>query len=213
MHTPSITTIPKKMTDQVRLEGHGLIARPVSPLDDKGEGEGGFWLPIAPTATPVVVAAYPDAGGVSGGLRNATEDNNAAARLIAQQAMDEARLGLGGRGDDGGVLGGHGGRLVTSTGIGTTSDSANDKHNNKKTSRSREGGVDEGESWCCICSDDAVFRCRQCEEDNYGGGSDGSGDDDDPELFCARCFKEGHRGDPEMQSHRPQAVGGGGIKK
>lgn len=62
-------------------------------------------------------------------------------------------------------------------------------------------------SWCCICAEDAAYRCGQCEDEN--------GVDDDPELFCARCFKDVHRDDPEMKAHQPQALsrrGGHGTK-
>lgn len=49
----------------------------------------------------------------------------------------------------------------------------------------------EMENWCCICNDDAIVRCIDCDDDPY----------------CKACFREGHpRSDPEMGRHRTTAV-------
>lgn len=166
-----------QITDQVSLEGHGIIARPTATPAQ--EAAGGMWLPVAPTAPPV---AYPTA-------RNSTSDaasQAGAARLVAQQAMDEARLGLGDVTE---------GKQAPLSG---------------RRQRAKPLQKEESEScssWCSICAEDAVYRCAQCEDENSV--------DDDPELFCARCFKDVHRDDPEMKAHQPQALskrGGQGTK-
>lgn len=51
---------------------------------------------------------------------------------------------------------------------------------------------DEIETWCIICSDDATLSCVQC----------------DGELYCERCWLEGHRGvsaGSEERSHKARA--------
>lgn len=176
------------MTDQVRLEGHGLIARASVPVQ---ETSGDLWLPIAPTASRV---ARPGGGSSSRhhAADNADIDTGAAARRIAQQAMDEARLGLS---DE---------RSSPVSGIARGLASAGGTAAGGGPQTSDE--VDQSSAWCGICSEDAVLRCTHCEADS---GGDGEGDYE-RELFCSRCFKEVHQGDPEMKAHRPQALSGRG---
>lgn len=149
----------------MRLEGHGLTDRAANPLQ---EPQGDMWLPLAPTGRPKTSPA--------GGRSNTGLGAGASAGLIAEQAMDEARLGL-------------------------SSSSNNDSSRKEGAEKQQHGPLKQGSSsWCCVCSEDATLRCKQCEAESG---------QDDPELFCARCFKEGHRDDPEMKGHRPQALSRG----
>ncbi|CAM9939802.1 unnamed protein product [Pylaiella littoralis] len=168
------------VTDQVRLEGHEVTERVSTPVQ---EPPGEMRLPLAPTGRPTV------SGGSGGGMTrhhpkgDADLDPREAARLIAQQAMDEARLDLGGPG---------GGKTPSLSGKGGK------RHQQQQQSREEQASS----SWCCICSENAALRCGQCEAENGH---------DEPELFCARCFKEVHRGDPEMEAHRPRVMSTGGA--
>ena len=61
--------------------------------------------------------------------------------------------------------------------------------------------LDETETWCIICLDDAQVKCLGC----------------DGELYCTKCWMEGHKGPDaglEERGHRAVAyVKGGGLKK
>ncbi|EUC64949.1 zinc finger FYVE domain protein [Rhizoctonia solani AG-3 Rhs1AP] len=49
---------------------------------------------------------------------------------------------------------------------------------------------EDPDSWCCICNADATLQCARepCDGD----------------LYCAKCFAEGHlKDDPEMSKHKP----------
>lgn len=162
-----------QVTDELRLEGQGHIAHTTAPESEK---VGDLWLPIAPTAPPVVRPA----GGRIADTADPDVGAEARARLLAQQAMDEARLGLG-----------NDGKSATSGDIRAGYGS--------KQQQQQQPGEDLASSWCCVCSEDAAVRCRDCEKENEGN---------EPELFCARCFNDVHRGDPDMESHRPQPFSG-----
>jgi len=47
----------------------------------------------------------------------------------------------------------------------------------------------EMERWCCICNEDAVCWCNDCDGDPY----------------CRRCFNEGHQ-DTDLKSHKTVAI-------
>ncbi|PKC08424.1 hypothetical protein RhiirA5_499985 [Rhizophagus irregularis] len=54
-----------------------------------------------------------------------------------------------------------------------------------------EFGLDDYDlnNWCCICNEDAIIKCRDCDGD----------------LYCQSCFNEGHLGshsDYEMKQHK-----------
>lgn len=187
------------MTEQVRLEGHGLIA----PASTPAQGESGeLWLPLAPTAPPVARPGHSNAQNVAASSdSNNSASRGEAARLLAQQAMDEARLGLGGEGDAQNRGRGRAGGVAGAAGPGA-----------KFGGGGKGGGEgeprEEAVSWCCVCSEDATLRCRECEQENGDGA--GAVGHAEPELFCARCFKEIHREDPDMKAHRPQGLKGAG---
>lgn len=195
--TPPHRLKTRQVNDQLRLEGHGIIAQH-APIKPSSEDHDELWLPAAPTAKPVVTR--PTGYGhiaAAGATSHSIQDDDAAARLIAQQALDEARLGLTGQrgdGNDGDPARKESERIGEAG--GTKRNSGLDDGN---------GNGEEADLWCSLCSEDAVVRCRQCEEDN---------DADEAELYCAGCYKEVHRSDAEMKSHRPQAISrkGGGRR-
>ncbi|CCO30812.1 Zinc finger FYVE domain-containing protein 19 [Rhizoctonia solani AG-1 IB] len=51
---------------------------------------------------------------------------------------------------------------------------------------------DDPDSWCCICNADATLQC--------------TGEACDGDLYCNKCFAEGHsKDDPEMSKHKPNS--------
>lgn len=150
-----------------------------------------MWLPLAPTSRPELSPAAAAASTMRDHRTSKGDhDATAAARLIAQQAMDEARLDPGNINFDGiSRLSGKGGnpKAPARGGGHVTGQAGQQQHQQQKQLSS---------SWCCICSEDATLRCKACEEESG----------DEPELFCARCFKELHRGEPDMMEHKPQAL-------
>lgn len=60
-----------------------------------------------------------------------------------------------------------------------------------KVAKSKPKTEEEIDTWCCICNDDAAVKCLGCDGD----------------LFCSRCWREGHRGsDAGWEEKRHRAV-------
>lgn len=56
----------------------------------------------------------------------------------------------------------------------------------------RAGRDEDPDSWCCICNADATLQC--------------TADPCDGDLYCNKCFSEGHpKLDPDMSKHKPNA--------
>ncbi|KAL8994391.1 MAG: hypothetical protein Q9169_005626 [Polycauliona sp. 2 TL-2023] len=67
--------------------------------------------------------------------------------------------------------------------------------NPKPTTPSQQKKEDETATWCIICLANAVVRCKGCDDD----------------LYCWRCWMEGHVGERagwEERGHRWEGVGG-----
>lgn len=185
-----------QMTDQVRLEGHGIITPSLTSMEGKMDE---MILPIAPTAPPIPRPYRQGGKGVfnQGHTLGEMRNSSVAAGMIAQQAMDEARLGIGD---------GNESQIWRTSGTSK----GDERVGGVPRGKPEDDGITRGleDMWCSICSDDAILRCRQCEAES-GGSDDGA------ELFCARCFKEVHGGDLEMEIHRPENVsrlGGDEVK-
>ncbi|CAM9220225.1 unnamed protein product [Hapterophycus canaliculatus] len=182
------------VSDQVRLEGHGLIDR-ASSLGQKQPRD--MWLPLAPTSRPEASSAAAAARKMKHfATGDGDLDATAAARLISQQAMDEARLQCGNNSFDGRTqLSGRGGNAE---GKQAATAAHGEGHISGQTGRQQQQPQPQhSSSWCCICSEDATLGCKLCEEESG---------QDEPEVFCARCFAEVHREDPEMKEHQPQEL-------
>lgn len=50
--------------------------------------------------------------------------------------------------------------------------------------------VDETQNWCCICNEDGSLQCTDCDED----------------VYCPRCFRDGHAEDLELRKHRTKRL-------
>lgn len=72
---------------------------------------------------------------------------------------------------------------------------------NRTSNTAASPSIDETETWCIICLDDAQVKCLGC----------------DGELYCTKCWMEGHKGPDagfEERGHRAVAyVKGGGLKE
>ncbi|CAM9174452.1 unnamed protein product [Phaeothamnion confervicola] len=162
-----------------------------------------------------------DGGGGNGGGGDGGGDHDGELRSIMERAQDEVRLGVDGVGGGyvlpqapisvprlpktkpgtaggGGGIGeardfpGGGGAAKSRTGSVQTTGSRAAAATAPETAESSDEGEDV---WCNVCSEDAALWCPACGGDEL--------------YWCRRCWREMHVGDPDLEGHRQNAVGGG----
>lgn len=116
-----------------------------------------------------------------------SEDEETAAKRVMQQFLEEVKLDQ---------------RLGEVSSADQDSDSRTGKKTGKSKSKTKknpqaqkEQGDDDDDDeeyedpdelpFCCICTEDAVIRCRDCDMD----------------LYCDRCFRDGHK-ELGLEGHR-----------
>ncbi|CAH1792301.1 unnamed protein product, partial [Owenia fusiformis] len=102
-----------------------------------------------------------------------SENEEEAAKAIIKRAIEESRLDAEYEASGGAI----GGDLDDDLSLPEPPTDLSEPTNSKgRPVIVYQQSVDEL-PWCCICNEDATIRCHDCDDD----------------LYCNRCFKEGHR--------------------
>jgi hypothetical protein len=145
--------IVAKLLDEVNFERENEPIKPEDDEDTPGKGgdqeDGGLSLLSAPSKFP-----DPSTTDLEPGKKSLDFENDIAARMVALK-------GLGSKNE-----------------LGLPSAPTFKPVDKPVKGVMKKPAVDEVDTWCVICSDNATVKCLGCDGD----------------LYCANCWKEGHMG-------------------